>query len=82
MRSEFIQAINQVCAERNLSQEVVLQAVEAALVSAYKRNFGPADNIRTKIDPMTGQVHVFAEKEVVDDGRGPTVPDQRRRGAT
>lgn len=66
MRSEFIQAINQVCAERNLSQEIVIEAVEAALVSAYKRNFGSSENIRTKIDPATGQVHVFAEKEILD----------------
>ncbi len=72
MRNEFIQAINQVCSERNLSQEVVLEAVEAALVSAYKRNFGPADNIKTKIDPVTGQVHVYAEREIVE-----TVADPR-----
>ena len=66
MRSEFIQAINQVCAERNLSQEIVIEAVEAALVSAYKRNFGPSENIRTKLDLVTGQVRVYAEKEIVD----------------
>jgi N utilization substance protein A len=66
MRNDFIQAINQVCAERNLSQEIVIEAVEAALVSAYKRNFGASDNIRTKLDPTTGQVHVYAEKEIVE----------------
>ena len=58
MRSEFLTAINQVCAERNLSQEVVIEAVEAALVSAYKRNFGSSENIRTKVDTVTGQVRV------------------------
>jgi len=66
MRSEFISAINQVCAERNLSQEIVIEAVEAALVSAYKRNFGASENIRTKLDAETGQVHVYAEKEIAD----------------
>lgn len=66
MRSDFIQAINQVCAERSLSQEIVIEAVEAALVSAYKRNFGSSENIRTKLDPETGQVHVYVEKEIVD----------------
>jgi N utilization substance protein A len=66
MKNDFIQAINQVCAERNLSQEIVIEAVEAALVSAYKRNFGASDNIRTKLDPATGQVHVYAEKEIVE----------------
>jgi len=66
MRNEFIQAINQVCSERNLPQQIVIEAVEAALVSAYKRNFGPSENIRTKLDPATGQVHVYAEKEVIE----------------
>ena len=71
MRSEFITAINQVCAERNLSQQVVIEAVEAALVSAYKRNFGSSENIRTRLDPNTGRVHVFAEKEIVESVKDP-----------
>jgi len=71
MRSEFITAINQVCAERNLSQHVVIEAVEAALVSAYKRNFGSSENIRTKLDPHTGRVQVFAEKEIVESVKDP-----------
>ncbi len=71
MRSEFITAINQVCAERNLSQHVVIEAVEAALVSAYKRDFGSSENIRTKLDPHTGRVQVFAEKEIVESVRDP-----------
>lgn len=37
MKNDFIIAINQVCSERQLSKEVVLEAVEAALISAYKR---------------------------------------------
>ncbi len=71
MRSEFITAINQVCAERNLSQQVVIEAVEAALVSAYKRNFGSSENIRTRLDPNTGRVQVFAEKEIVESVKDP-----------
>jgi len=59
-------AINQVCAERKLAKEVVLEAVEAALISAYKRNFGTTGNIVVQLDPNTGAVRVFAEKEVVD----------------
>jgi len=64
-------AINQVCHERQLSKEVVLQAVEAALVSAYKRNFGANQTIVAKIDQETGAAKVFIAKavvaEVVDD---------------
>jgi transcription termination/antitermination protein NusA len=66
MRNDFMMAINQVCAERKLSREVVLAAVEAALISAYKRNFGAVTDISVQIDPNTGAARVFAEKEVVE----------------
>jgi len=66
MRNDFMMAINQVCAERKLSREVVLAAVEAALISAYKRNFGAVTDITVQIDPNTGAARVFAEREVVE----------------
>jgi N utilization substance protein A len=65
-KNDFLVAITQVCSERNLPRETVLQAVEQALVSAYKRNFGGAQNISAKIDPNTGKVRIFATKQVVD----------------
>jgi N utilization substance protein A len=65
VNKEFMIAINQVCHERQLSKEVVLQAVEAALVSAYKRNFGANQTIVAKIDQETGAAKVFIAKEVV-----------------
>ncbi|MFQ6001226.1 MAG: transcription termination factor NusA [Anaerolineae bacterium] len=67
MKSDFIRAINQVCAERGLSEEVVLEAVEQALVSAYKRDFGGLANVTAKIAPDSGQVRIFTEKEVVEE---------------
>jgi N utilization substance protein A len=72
MKNDFVIAINQVCAERQLSREVVLEAVEAALISAYKRNFGSAQEIVARIDPETGEAQVYAEKMVVEE-----VSDQR-----
>jgi N utilization substance protein A len=72
MKNDFIIAINQVCSERQLSKEVVFEAVEAALISAYKRNFGSAQNIVARIDPETGEAQVYAEKEIVEE-----VHDQR-----
>lgn len=67
MKSDFLLAITQLAAEKNLSKEVVLAAVEAALVSAYrKEHFVPNQNIQTKMDPHTGQVKVWAEKIVVE----------------
>ncbi len=67
MKSDFMLAITQLSAEKNLSKEVVLGAVEAALVSAYRKdNFAPNQNISVKIHPTNGTVHVWAEKEVVE----------------
>jgi N utilization substance protein A len=72
MKNDFVIAINQVCAERQLPREVVLEAVEAALISAYKRNFGSAQDIIARIDPETGEAQVYAEKKVVEE-----ISDQR-----
>ncbi len=70
MKSEFLLAITQLAAEKNLSKEVVLGAVEAALVSAYRKDsFAPNQNIEAKIDPTSGKVQVWAEKEVVEQPR-------------
>ena len=67
MKSDFLLAITQLSAEKNLPREVVLGAVEAALVSAYrKNNFTPSQEISVKIDPVTGKVEVWAEKIVVE----------------
>ncbi len=66
MKSEFVMAINQICSERNLPQEVIFEAIEAALVSAYKRNFGGGQNVKATIDLKTGTPHVFVERVVVE----------------
>ena len=68
MKSEFILAMNELCAERQLPREVIMEAIEAALVSAYKRDH--AGEIRAHIDPETGQAHIYTAKivaEQVDD---------------
>jgi N utilization substance protein A len=67
MKSEFMLAITQLSAEKNLPKETVLAAVESALVSAYrKEGFAPNQNIAVRIDPATGAVKVWAEKTVVE----------------
>ncbi len=67
MKSDFLLAITQLSAEKNLPREVVLAAVEAALVSAYKKdNFAPNQNISVKINPTNGKVEVWTEKTVVE----------------
>jgi transcription termination/antitermination protein NusA len=66
MKSDFLLAITQLSAEKNLSKEVVLAAVESALASAYrKNNFAPNQAVSVKINPNTGKVDVWAEKLVV-----------------
>jgi N utilization substance protein A len=72
LKNDFLIAITQVCAERRLPKEVVLDAIEQALVLAYKRNFGPGQNIEVRIDPNTGRARVFANKDIVE-----TVEDPR-----
>ena len=67
MKSDFLIAITQLSAEKNLPKETVIGAVEAALVSAYRKdNFAANQNIRVKINPNTGGVKVWAEKNVVE----------------
>jgi N utilization substance protein A len=68
MKNEFTLAFNEVIEEKQLPKEVILEALEAAMVSAYRRavNASNAQHVEAKIDPETGRVLVFAEKEVVD----------------
>ncbi|MFC2070523.1 transcription termination factor NusA [Chloroflexota bacterium] len=74
MKSDFLLAITQISAEKNLPSEVVLSAVEAALVSAYRKdNFTPNQNIEVKINPSSGKVQVWAEKVVVKKPADTTV---------
>ena len=74
MKNEFILAFNEVLEEKQLPKEVILHALEAAMVSAYRRdvNASSAQHVECRLDPDTGTPHIFAEKEIVDD-----VQDQR-----
>jgi N utilization substance protein A len=69
MKSEFALAFNEVVEDRQLSKEVILEALESAMVSAYRRavNASNAQLIEAKVDMDTGEVEIFAEKEVVED---------------
>jgi N utilization substance protein A len=83
MKSDFLLAITQLSAEKNLPKEVVLGAVEAALVSAYrKEHFLTTQNIAVKISPVTGKVEVWAEKvvseTVIDERKDITLPQAKK----
>ena len=55
--------------KKGCTREIILQAFESALVSAYRRevNASTGQNVEAKIDPETGDMSIFAEKEVVED---------------
>ena len=67
-KNEFSLAFNEVLEEKQLSKEIILGAIESAMVSAYRRavNASTAPHVEAKLDPDTGKVMVFAEKEVVE----------------
>jgi len=69
MKNEFALAFNEVLEEKQLPKEIILSAIESAMVSAYRRavNASNAQQVDAKIDPETGQVTIFVEKEVVED---------------
>lgn len=61
-------AISQICQEKNLSEESVLQTIEAALAAAFRKDFGnKMQNILAEFNPKTGGVKVFDVKTVVED---------------
>jgi len=71
-KSEFMLAITQLAAEKNLPREVVLEAVEVALVSAFRKdNFAANQNISVKLNPATGEIAVLAQKMVVEKVEDP-----------
>ena len=73
MKSEFALAFNEIIERSGLSKDTVLESLEAAMVSAYRRsvNASSAQNIEARIDPMSGEMRVYAEKEVVDAVENP-----------
>ncbi|AFM01380.1 MULTISPECIES: transcription termination factor NusA [Desulfitobacterium] len=67
MNMEFIEALHELEKERGISADILFEAIEAALISAYKKNFASLQNVRVHIDRMTGEFKVFARKNVVDE---------------
>ncbi len=67
MNGEFIEALSQIEKEKGVSKEILIDAIEAALISAYKRNYGSAQNVKVYINRETGEVRVVSLKDVVED---------------
>ncbi len=78
--SELIDALEQIEKEKNISKEILLEAIENSLVAACKNQYGKADNIKVSIDRVTGEVKVFAEKEIVEQVEDPILQISREEG--
>jgi len=72
MSAELIHALEQIEKEKGIGKEVLIDAIEAALITAYKRNFGSAMNVEVYIDRLTGDVRVFALKNIVEKVKDPS----------
>lgn len=66
MNKELLDAITDLCEEKGISPDIILEALEAALQAAYKKNFNSAQNVAVEIDRKKGGVKVMAQKEVVE----------------
>ena len=71
MKINFFEALEAIVKEKGISKDVLLDAIEAALVSGYKRNFTSAQNVRVQISSEMQAVKVFARKTVVDEVTDP-----------
>lgn len=70
MKSDFYTAISQIAAERGIPKESIIDVMEKALITAYKRTLGtnpPPMEVTVRLDPVSGQARVYAEKQVVDE---------------
>jgi len=66
MSAELIHALDQLEKEKGIDKEILIEAIEAALISAYKRNFGSTQNVKIYIDRTSGDVKVYALKRVTE----------------
>lgn len=73
MNLELIGALKDLEKERGISKDVLIEAIETAIVSAYKRNFNLSSNasVRVDLDETTGAINVYSRRKVVDDVTDP-----------
>ena len=71
MNMEFIEAIEALEREKGISKDVLIDAIESALVSAYKKNYGTSQNVRVNIDRETGDIDVFMRRDIVEEVEDP-----------
>lgn len=67
MKVHFLDALQDLEKEKGINKEILLEAIEAALITGYKKNFNQASNVRVALDRENGVVKVFARKTIVDE---------------
>ena len=67
MSKEMLNALDALEAEKGISKDIVIDALEAALISAYKRHYGQSQNVEVEFDRKKGNIHVYAVKEVTEE---------------
>ncbi|MDQ7857348.1 MAG: transcription termination factor NusA [Armatimonadota bacterium] len=73
MNAELLRALDQLEEERGISKDVIFDAIEAALVSAYKKNYGAtAQNMRIEVDRETGEMRAYQVRTIVEEVDDPT----------
>ncbi len=85
MSAELIHALEQLEKERGISKDILIDAIEQALISAYKKNFGTNQNVEVTIEQSTGEIRVYALKTIVDEVMDPaeemSIDQAKRFGA-
>ena len=73
MNTELLEALDILEKEKNISKDVMLEAIENSLLSACKNHFGKADNVHVMIDPETCDFSVYADRTVVEHVEDPAL---------
>ena len=73
---EFLKAVENIVKEKGIDKEVVYEAMELALTSAYKKNFNSKTNVKVLINRETGDIKVFSYLTVVSDDKLEDYPDE------
>ena len=74
MQNQFLSAIEQICEEKGISKDMVLDAIEAAIIAAYKKDFGDKEQeVRVELNPDNGEATIFVTKEVVENVEDPMI---------
>ncbi|HIW57876.1 MAG TPA: transcription termination factor NusA [Firmicutes bacterium] len=67
MSAELFELLDEIEAEKGISKDVILDALESALISAYRKHFGAVDDVSVRISPDSGEIKIYARKQVVEE---------------